>query len=58
MSVEPSLQMTLFLVGARRLARLSWGALGAFFPALAGFYGLGGAVAFGCSAHNRAAGCS
>jgi hypothetical protein len=39
-------------VGARRLARLSWGALGAFFSALAGFYGLGGAVAFGCSAHS------
>jgi hypothetical protein len=53
--------MSLFLVGARRLARLSWGALGAFFPVLAGFYRLGGAVAFGCSAHtpreNRAAGC-
>ena len=62
MSVEPALQMSMFLVGARCLARLSWGCLGAFFSALAGFYGLGGAVAFGCSAHspreNRAAGCS
>jgi hypothetical protein len=58
MSVEPSLQMTLFLVGASCLARLSWGALGAFFSALAGFYGLGGAVALRCSAHSRTSGCS
>jgi hypothetical protein len=54
--------MSMFLVGARRLARLSWGALGAFFPALAGFYGLGGAVAPRCAARSpldiRAAGCS
>jgi hypothetical protein len=61
MSVEPFLQISMFLVGARCLARLSWGALGAFFSALAGFYRLGGAVALRCSAHspreNRAAEC-